>query len=94
MTSSDQNPSPAEQARLKAHERLLVKLWAVWVEHRELNKDPDTRMDPVVFSRVSVVTLTQVAAVTAVDVGMGEDQFLNTCKANYKEAEKRAPRWK
>jgi hypothetical protein len=42
---------------------------------------------------MSVVALSHMAAVTAVDVAMSEEQFINVCLANYREAIKRAPRW-
>lgn len=75
-----------------AHKELLADLWNIWSLHRRLNADL-RKMDAVRYSRLSVVTLSQMAAVTAVDVGLTEEQFLATCKANFDEAVKRAPRW-
>ena len=72
-----------------AHKALLEEGWELWREHRDLNK----AMGPQKFSRTSIVALTNIAAVTAVDVGMDEEQFLRTCKANYAVAVKNAPRW-
>ena len=94
MTSSEQEPEQSEIGNpvlMQAHNILVGKLWEIWKEHREWCKGQ--KIDPVIYSRVSVVSLTQIAAVTAVDVGMTEEQFLNTCKANFQEANQRAPRW-
>ena len=94
MTSSDQELEQGENGNsvlMQAHNILVVKLWEIWKEHREWCKAQ--KIDPVIYSRVSVVSLTQIAAVTAIDVGMTEEQFLNTCKANFQEADKKAPRW-
>ena len=49
--------------------------------------------DPVVFSRMSTVALTQLGAVVAVDVGMNQEQFVAVCRSNFDEAFKRAPRF-
>jgi hypothetical protein len=70
------------------HKRLLEDLWKTWGKHRDLNKPKYHE-----FYRVAVVTLTQQAATLAVDVNMTEEQFLATCKANFQEALRRAPRW-
>jgi hypothetical protein len=75
-----------------AHKELLADLWNIWGLHRRLNADL-RKMDAVRYSRLSVVTFSQIAAVTALDASMTEEQFLATCKANFDEAVKRAPRW-
>lgn len=64
-------------------------------EYRESwNKQfTESGMDAVKFSRLSVVALTQIAAIVAVDVGMTVDQFSNVCRAQFTEAHKRAPRF-
>jgi hypothetical protein len=49
--------------------------------------------EPVIFSTMSTVALSQLAAVIAVDVGMNQDQFAAVCRSNYEEAFKRAPRF-
>lgn len=49
--------------------------------------------DPVIFSRMSTVALSQLAAVIAVDVGMTPEQFTAICRSNFDEAFKRAPRF-
>ena len=67
------------------HKALLQSVWAAWKLHR--------LADPIKYTRLSVVTLTQAGAICALDVGMTEEQFLATCKANYAEAVKNAPRW-
>lgn len=47
----------------------------------------------VTFARISVVALSQLAAMVGVDVGMNTEQFTNVCKANFDEAHKRAPKF-
>lgn len=49
--------------------------------------------DPVLLCKLSVVALSQLSAMHAVDVGMNPEQFFNICKANYSEAFKRAPKF-
>jgi hypothetical protein len=77
-------------ALFKVHEALINDLWQVWVKHRDLTKEQHGQE---VFSRVSIATLSLMAAVTAVDVSMDEEHFLATCKANYEAAVAKAPRW-
>jgi hypothetical protein len=72
---------------LEAHKKLMRDIWATWGPHR------DGFGDQVSFTRLSVITLSQVAAVCAVDVHMPEDKFLAVCKANYEQAHKVAPKW-
>lgn len=50
-------------------------------------------VDPMLFSRLSVVALTQLAAVVGVDVGMTPKQFTAVCRTQFDEAHKRAPRF-
>ena len=74
------------QAKLfEAHKSLLKGIWDTWKQHK--------LPDQVKYTRISIVSLTQAAAVCAVDVGMTEENFLATCKANYAQAVKSAPRW-
>jgi hypothetical protein len=49
--------------------------------------------DPMTFSRMSVVALTQLAAIVGVDVGMSTDQFIAINKANFEEAFRKAPKF-
>ena len=76
------------------HKKLCGDIWATWGTHRDKAREV---IDPVVaqekFTRVSIVSFTQIAAVCAVDVGMTEEQFLASCRANYEQAFKSAPRW-
>lgn len=50
-------------------------------------------MDPMLFSRLSLVALTQFSAITAVDIGMQTEQFLAVCKANFENAYANAPKF-
>ncbi len=76
------------------HKKLCSDIWTAWGAHRDKAREV---IDPVVaqekFTRISIVSLTQIAAVCAVDVSMTEEQFLATCKANFATAFKSAPRW-
>jgi hypothetical protein len=76
------------------HKKLCGDIWTTWGQHRDKAREV---INPVVaqekFTRVSIVSFTQVAAVCAVDVGMTEEQFLATAKANFEQAFKSAPRW-
>ncbi len=46
------------------------------------------------FSRISLVALNQVAAITSVDIGMTPDQFTAMCRGAYMEAYAKAPKFK
>ncbi len=77
------------------HKKLCGDIWTTWGTHRDKAREV---IDPVVaqekFTRISIVSFTQIAAVCAVDVGMTEEHFLATCKANFEQAFKSVPRWK
>ena len=77
-----------EQAIQHVHGLLVASLWSTWKDARGASD-----LDPVKYSRLSVVSLTQVAAMTAVDLGMPIEQFTEVCRANFLEAMARAPRF-
>ena len=89
-TESKTSSPPPNPALFKVHEALINDLWQVWIKHRDLTKEQHGQE---VFSRVSIATLTLMAAVTAVDVSMDEEHFLATCKANYEAGLAKAQRW-
>lgn len=68
--------------------RLIAEYRQLWVDQLREAGVPQMH-----FSRLSLVALTQVAAVVAVDVGMQPEQFIAMCLANFSEAHKRAPRF-
>ena len=68
--------------------RLLTEFQQTW---QRLYKQEN--IDAMVFSRFSLVALTQLSAVIAVDVGMSDEQFLSVCKAQFTEAFAKAPRF-
>jgi hypothetical protein len=83
------SPSDSLRATLKnVHDLFVTDLWAKWKDHRDVSG-----LDAMVYSRLSVVSLSHVASIAAVDVGMTEDQFCDVCRANFKEAHARAPRF-
>jgi hypothetical protein len=73
------------------HSKLLEDSWATWRANR--SRAAEGGVEAVRYARLSIVTLSQMAAMTAVDIGLTEKQFLATCKANFDEAYKRAPKW-
>ena len=76
----------------KVHEKLIRDIWVVWGQHRDQFVQGNAANFER-FSRVSIVTLTQVAAINANDLHMTEETFLATCKANFAQARKLAPKW-
>jgi hypothetical protein len=82
------HPESVPAEAFEMHKAFVADVWQVWGRHRDKHS-PEFQK----FYRVSVASLTGMAASTAVDVGMTEERFLATCKANYMEAVKRAPRW-
>lgn len=77
-----------EQQLQHVHSQLVEDLWTAWKNHRTTSS-----IEAEKYSRISVVSLTQVAAMTAVDVGMTEEQYMLVCMANFNEANKKALRW-
>lgn len=84
--------TPAKQseggADYQLHIRLLTAFKTVWVEQAK-----QAGVDPMVYSRMSMIALSQLAAVVAVDVGMTPKQFVAVCEAQFEEAHKRAPKF-
>jgi len=78
----------AQSAEYDLTMRLLTEFQQTW---QRLYKKENT--DAIVFSRMSLVALTQLSAVIAVDIGMSDEQFINICKAQFTEAFARAPRF-
>jgi hypothetical protein len=67
---------------------LLTELQETWKRlYAEHGKDP------MLFSRMSVVAFSQLAAVMAVDVEMNLQQFTAVCKAQHEIAYKQAPKF-
>ena len=79
-----------QQQLLDAHSKLIGSLWEIWKDHRSINAE---NIDPDKYARLSIVSLTQVASVIAVDVGMDQEQFLKICEANFRDALAKAPKW-
>jgi hypothetical protein len=80
------------KVNLTPQQELAIKLFeefkATFVKLATSSKD-----DPMLFSRMTVVALSQLAAVVAVDIGMQTDQFVNVCRCNFEEAFKAAPKF-
>jgi hypothetical protein len=91
QTSSEPEKQPGVPDDLfQVHKALIDKMWELW----KLSRDEVTpKIDHIKYSRVSTVTFTHIAAIIAVDVGMDEEKFLATCKANYAAAVKHAPKF-
>lgn len=79
-----QDISPEYQLTAK----LLEAFRDTWV-----SKNGEGLADPVTFSRMSVVALSQLAAIVGVDVGMTLDQFTAICRANFQQAYEKAPKF-
>lgn len=68
--------------------KLLNEFRQVWVDQMK-----ESGVAQVKYTRLSVVAMTQVAAIAGVDVGMTVEQFISVCKANFYEAYNRAPKF-
>ena len=71
------------------HSRLMASLFQLWADHQKIN----AMVEVGIYARITILSLTQMAAMTAVDVGMGEEQFVELCLENYREAHRRAPKF-
>lgn len=70
------------------HVKIVNGMRQFWVDGMR-----ESGVSQVLYSRLSVVALSQLTAIVAVDVGMNEQQFLAVCKANFDEAHTKAPRF-
>lgn len=68
--------------------KLIAEFKQAWVDQMR-----EAGVSQVLYSRLSVVALAQVASVVAVDIGMTAQQFGDLCVANYTQAHARAPRF-
>ncbi len=81
-------PEPEQSPDYLLTQKLINEFRQFWVDKMKEEGGSQVR-----FSRLSVLALTQVASIVAVDVGMNHDQFTAVCLANFKEAYKRAPKF-
>ena len=84
------NTSSLTREKVKeVHQGLMDSLWKMWSEQRVLHQP----LDDGIFSRITVLSVTQMAAMTAVDVGLPEEQFIDICRENFLEAYRKAPKF-
>lgn len=85
-------PQQVQQTQLTPDYQLTMKMLT---EFQQLWQKlfNESGVDAVLFSRLSVVALTQLGAVVAVDVGMTCDQFTDVCKSLFDRAYNEAPRF-
>ena len=76
--------SPQQQLALKLFEDFRASYIKMSANNQE---------DVILFQRMCILALSQLAAVLAVDVAMQPDQFLNVCRCNFDEAYKNAPKF-
>lgn len=57
------------------------------------NEYAEAGADPVLFSRLSVIALTQLSAIVAVDIGMPLEKFVAVCGAQHEHAYAQAPKF-
>lgn len=81
-------PEPAPTPEYLLTVKLLNEFRQLWADQLK-----ESGVSSVLFSRLSLVALTQVAAIVAVDVGMTPEQFLAVCRANFNEAYSKAPKF-
>lgn len=74
------------------HDALLASLWEAWGAHLPTLKNKP-EIDMMVFTKMAVVTVSQMAAVLAVDTMMTQDQFMKVCAANFAECYDAAPKF-
>jgi hypothetical protein len=91
VTETGQNTSVSitKERVQEVHKNLMDTLWELWKQQLAAHKP----LEQGVYSRIVVLSSTQLAAVLAVDVGLTESQFLAICHENFKESLRRAPKW-
>lgn len=80
--------SENKEAAIAEVTKILKSLSIWWLEQRQ-----QQTIGQVTFNRLSVVALTQHAAILGVDVGMTEDQFVDVCRATFQSAYKKAAKF-
>lgn len=75
-------------AEFQATAKMLAAFRETWLEQLKASGIDDVR-----YSQLSVVAMTQLAAIVAVDVGVKLEQFTAVCQANFKEAYDKAPKF-
>lgn len=68
--------------------KLINEFRQLWIDQMK-----ESGVSQVLYSRLSLVALTQVAAIAGVDVGMSVEQFTDVCRANFEQAYDRAPKF-
>jgi hypothetical protein len=81
-------PAPVQTADYLLTVKLLNEFRHTWTEQFK-----EAGVSATLFSRLSLVAMTQVAAIVGVDVGMTQEQFLAVCRANFNEAYSKAPKF-
>jgi hypothetical protein len=84
VTKATSNDSPDFAHTTK----ILSDLRDFWIK-----QSAETKLDPLHFSRLGVVALTQWSAVVGVDIGMSAENFSSVCNAQFKAAYDRAPKF-
>lgn len=75
----------------KVNALLLPEISAWWVAKRdEFTKQG---LDPVSFSKISVISILTYAAMVAVDAPLTKEQFVELCNNAWEDAFNKAPRW-
>lgn len=69
---------------------LLNEFRQVWLDKM---KGRGEGVSESVYSRLSLVALTQLSAIIGVDIGMNASQFTAVCRANFDAAYERAPKF-
>lgn len=82
---------PEESEEFKIHKELTAAIEEWW--RATLTSSIVKNRDPEMVAKMTVVALTRMAAVFAVDLSMKKEQFGAVCKANYEEAYESAPKW-
>lgn len=81
-------PENVNEPHRQLANKILIEFRDLWVEKQKLSQD-----DPMIYTKMSVVALTQLAAILAVDSGMSSQQFLNVCKFQFDITFQNAPRF-
>lgn len=88
MPRNGTKPEPTLTPEFILTTKLIGEFRDKWNEQQK-----ESGVSSVLYSRLSIVALTQLAAIVGVDVGMTTEQFIAVAKANFDEAFKVAPRF-
>lgn len=82
------NDTPQPNPEYQVATKVFKAFRDTWIEQGK-----EAGVDPMDYSKLSLVAMAQLAAIVAVDIHMPQDNFQNVCRACFEQAYKNAPKF-